>query len=157
MVVTCTGSGIRELESFRPPLRCHECLAVMTSGDWWLLGRYISKFYDVWTFNGQVSRISVCVRLCVCVFVTQGQKHRYFHHVEPSPKSWICSKMLSLLAELHRCRVHGSELGVRPRLLADRAWSETTSNTLRETNIAPENQWLEDEFPFEKAYFQGLC
>ena len=27
---------------------------------------------------------------------------------------------------------------------------------LPETNIAPENQWLEDEFPFGKAYFQVL-
>ncbi len=28
-----------------------------------------------------------------------------------------------------------------------------------ETNIdiAPENQWLEDEFPFGMAYFQVLC
>ena len=24
-------------------------------------------------------------------------------------------------------------------------------------NIAPENEWLEDEFPFGKAYCQGLC
>ena len=30
--------------------------------------------------------------------------------------------------------------------------------TLPETNMAPENQWLEDEFPFwGPAYFQGLC
>ncbi len=29
---------------------------------------------------------------------------------------------------------------------------------LPETNIfAPENGWLEDYFPFGKAYFQGLC
>ena len=29
-------------------------------------------------------------------------------------------------------------------------------DTLPETNIfAPENGWLEDEFPFGKAYFQG--
>ena len=28
---------------------------------------------------------------------------------------------------------------------------------LPETNIAPENEWLEDEFPFGKAYFQRLC
>ena len=28
--------------------------------------------------------------------------------------------------------------------------------TLPETNMAPENQWLEDEFPFGKAYFQVL-
>ncbi len=28
--------------------------------------------------------------------------------------------------------------------------------TLPETNIAPENWWLEDEFPFGMAYFQGL-
>ena len=27
--------------------------------------------------------------------------------------------------------------------------------TLPETNIAPENGWLEDYFPFGKAYFQG--
>ena len=24
-------------------------------------------------------------------------------------------------------------------------------------NIAPEKWWLEDESPFGKAYFQGLC
>ncbi len=29
--------------------------------------------------------------------------------------------------------------------------------TFPETNIAPENWWLEDYFPFEQAYFQGLC
>ena len=28
---------------------------------------------------------------------------------------------------------------------------------LPETTIAPENGWLEDEFPFGMAYFQGLC
>ena len=27
--------------------------------------------------------------------------------------------------------------------------------TLPETNISPENGWLEDSFPFGKAYFQG--
>ena len=27
---------------------------------------------------------------------------------------------------------------------------------LPETNIAPEDGWLEDDFPFEKAYFQIL-
>ena len=29
--------------------------------------------------------------------------------------------------------------------------------TLTETNIATENGWLEDEFPFGMAQFQGLC
>ncbi len=29
--------------------------------------------------------------------------------------------------------------------------------TLPETNIAPENGWLEYNFPFGMAYFQGLC
>ena len=29
--------------------------------------------------------------------------------------------------------------------------------TPRKTNMAPENGWLEGEFPFWKAYFQGLC
>ena len=29
--------------------------------------------------------------------------------------------------------------------------------TLPETNMAPESGWLEDEFPFGKPYFQGLC
>ena len=28
-------------------------------------------------------------------------------------------------------------------------------DTLPETNIAPENSWLEDQFPFGKAHFQG--
>ena len=28
--------------------------------------------------------------------------------------------------------------------------------TLPETNIAPENGWLEDYFPIGEAYFQGL-
>ena len=28
--------------------------------------------------------------------------------------------------------------------------------TLPETNIAPEDGWLEDDFPFGKANFQGL-
>ncbi len=31
-------------------------------------------------------------------------------------------------------------------------------STLSETNMAPENGWLEDYyFPFQKPYFQGLC
>ena len=30
-------------------------------------------------------------------------------------------------------------------------------DTLPETNIAPENGWLEDEFPFGMVYFQVLC
>ena len=30
-----------------------------------------------------------------------------------------------------------------------------STNTLPETNIAPENGWLEDYFPFGKRYFQG--
>ena len=29
--------------------------------------------------------------------------------------------------------------------------------TLPETNIAPENGWLEYYFPIGEAYFQGLC
>ena len=33
-------------------------------------------------------------------------------------------------------------------------WEQTCY--LHETNIAPENQWLEDEFPFGMARFQGL-
>ena len=32
-----------------------------------------------------------------------------------------------------------------------------TSYTLPEINIAPENWWLGDYFPFGTAYFQGLC
>ena len=32
---------------------------------------------------------------------------------------------------------------------------ESKDSTLPETNIAPENGWLEDEFPFGKSYFQG--
>ena len=31
-----------------------------------------------------------------------------------------------------------------------------TTSTLPETNIAPENGWLEYKFPFGVVYFQGL-
>ena len=34
---------------------------------------------------------------------------------------------------------------------------EAIQNTLPETNIAPENGWLEDGFPFGMAQSQGLC
>ena len=33
----------------------------------------------------------------------------------------------------------------------------TKGSTLPETNIAPENEWLEYQFPFGMAYFQGIC
>ena len=36
-------------------------------------------------------------------------------------------------------------------------WCISLYISLPETNIAPENGWLEDEFPFGKACFQGLC
>ena len=36
-------------------------------------------------------------------------------------------------------------------------WQGMNLYTLPETNIAPENGWLEDEFPFGMAQFQGLC
>ena len=36
-------------------------------------------------------------------------------------------------------------------------FSKQKRDTLPETNIAPENWWLEDEFPFGMAYIQGLC
>ena len=35
--------------------------------------------------------------------------------------------------------------------------TENKLTTLPKTKIAPEHQWLEDEFPFGMAYFQGLC
>ena len=34
---------------------------------------------------------------------------------------------------------------------------QLSSTTLPETHIAPENEWLEDLFPFGMAYFQGTC
>ena len=34
-------------------------------------------------------------------------------------------------------------------------YSPSQIHTLPETNMAPENGWLEDEFPFGKAYLQG--
>ena len=36
-------------------------------------------------------------------------------------------------------------------------WPHVDAYTLPETNIAPENGWLEDYFPFGMAYFQGIC
>ena len=35
--------------------------------------------------------------------------------------------------------------------------NQESYTTFPETNIAPENGWLEDDFDFGKAYFQGLC
>ncbi len=34
---------------------------------------------------------------------------------------------------------------------------QNQEHTLPETNIAPENRWLEYYFPFGMTYFQGLC
>ena len=34
-------------------------------------------------------------------------------------------------------------------------FQDTSRSTPPETNIAPENQWLEDEFPFGMAHVQG--
>ena len=51
---------------------------------------------------------------------------------------WSCSKDRFMSGEVG----HGSQLWIR--------WS-----TLPETNIAPENGWLEDRFPFRMAYLQG--
>ena len=36
-------------------------------------------------------------------------------------------------------------------------WSTSTVFTLPETNVAPENWWLEDVFPIEIVPFQVLC
>ena len=36
-------------------------------------------------------------------------------------------------------------------------FQESKRITLPETNIAPENKWLEDYFPLGKAHFQVLC
>ena len=36
-------------------------------------------------------------------------------------------------------------------------FEENSDDTLPETNVAPENGWLEDYFPIGEAYFQGLC
>ena len=44
---------------------------------------------------------------------------------------------------------------VMNRRLSDKVVKQTY-NYLWKFNIAPENGWLEDEFPFGKAYFQGL-
>ena len=35
--------------------------------------------------------------------------------------------------------------------------SQRVQSDLPETNIGPENQWLEDDIPLEKPQIQGLC
>ena len=42
-----------------------------------------------------------------------------------------------------------------PLLRGFKALRRLEIDTLPETNIAPENWWLEDEFPFRMTYFQG--
>ena len=40
--------------------------------------------------------------------------------------------------------------------MADETLRLLRNYTLPETNIAPENGWLEDEFPVAMAYFHGM-
>ena len=40
--------------------------------------------------------------------------------------------------------------------MVNNSWKSGEHTTLPETNIAPENWWLEDYFPFGEAYFQSV-
>ena len=50
----------------------------------------------------------------------------------------------------------GSDLDFKMSKISSNGWLKPPT-TLPETNIESENEWLEDEFPFAKAHFQGLC
>ena len=45
----------------------------------------------------------------------------------------------------------------KPKVNPKDTWRIIPVSTLPETNIAPENGWLEYCFPIGEAYFQGLC
>ena len=47
------------------------------------------------------------------------------------------------------------QMGTQELLLCNHLWNAPISSTLPETNIAPENGWLEYQSPFGMAYFQG--
>ena len=73
-----------------------------------------------------------------------------FHPGFGTPVGVVCSLQVP---SLWRRGAPWPEVGFLPRRLA--AIQISVEYTLPETNMAPENGWLEDEFPFGKAYFQG--
>ena len=62
-------------------------------------------------------------------------------------------RILQILASNLSSNHSGGEMGVF-RICGD---GNSCMVTLPRTKIAPENGWLQDYFPFRKAYFQGIC
>ena len=61
---------------------------------------------------------------------------------------------MSYLQQLERSPLWNLKLTPSPMVIYN-SFEKPHGSTLPETNIAPENQWLEDYFPFGEAYFQG--
>ena len=70
---------------------------------------------------------------------------------------WVSDTLMSKYVEQRRERE--TEKGRRrsSQKLASRIAQQEMLSTLPETNIAPENGWLEYEFPFGMVYFRLLC
>ncbi len=53
-------------------------------------------------------------------------------------------------------RIFGSHIFLQKIHLSQKGYKKIWNSTLPQTNIAPENGWLEYYFPIGEAYFQGL-
>ena len=81
----------------------------------------------------------------------------YFRRLQPTAHhdSTLPKVKEALPAPLHHCDICGKTREVSTNELKKIEGTEST--TPPKFHIAPEKCWLEDYFPFGKAYFQGLC
>ncbi len=84
-------------------------------------------------------------------YTTSATQHRPPGQYAPTTHA---SNRAAVLRQWSCLRSHVENL---PPVIAAKKTGWKGLYTLPETNIAPENGWLEDEFTFGKAYFQGLC
>ena len=82
-----------------------------------------------------------------CLFRAGGAFRFFF-----APKPFTRKTTLNDANSLREAAMEAAALAV-----AEETVPLAKRNALPKTNIAPENWWLEDEFPFGKAYFQVLC
>ena len=85
--------------------------------------------------------------------MSRDRKKEDQHHLLP-----ILSGKHSKVRPLHTCAVRRFDKTLRIEMdTARKIMGLLEKGTLPETNIAPENGWLESYFPIGMAYFQVLC
>ena len=143
----------------------------ITSWYWWVLNHEGSYGFLSWIMI--VQKITRYGR-CFCLFPIQPQLTKHVNHLSRLFKTpWWRSIFLkqSIDLSIHvgliflfvypnaLCREYIDSKLFKP-LCCQNFNHARIHTTLPETNIAPDNQWLEDVFPFGLAYFQGgqkLC